>query len=169
MSTKRGGKKRKLTLMRGGRPKVLLIIGLVFSFLLASGTFARWSGFFSARQSNDDAATTQSLLPGSPSKEYVYAGSRLIPTEEPASTPGCTYSISPASQSFPSIGGTGTVAVTAGAGCSWTASSNVAWAHITSGASGSVSETLSGLMSQIGFRSRTTLPVSPAARSRMDL
>ena len=34
-------------------------------------------------------------------------------------------------------GGTGTVAVSAGAGCAWTASSNAAWVTVTSGASGS--------------------------------
>lgn len=48
----------------------------------------------------------------------------------------CTYSISPASQSFGAAGGTGSVGVTAGAGCNWTAASNDAWITITGGASG---------------------------------
>src|SRR5712692_2511240 len=48
----------------------------------------------------------------------------------------CTYSISPTSQSFTSAAGTSTVAVTAGAGCSWTTVSNAAWITITAGASG---------------------------------
>jgi hypothetical protein len=50
----------------------------------------------------------------------------------------CTYSIDPTSQSFPASGGTGTVTVTpSSSGCgAWTATSNVAWATITSGASG---------------------------------
>jgi M6 family metalloprotease-like protein len=49
----------------------------------------------------------------------------------------CTYSISPQSQSFSSAGGTATVSVTAGSGCSWTASSSAGWITVTSGASGS--------------------------------
>ena len=49
----------------------------------------------------------------------------------------CTYSISPTTQSFSSAAGSGTVNVTAGSGCSWTAASNAGWMSITSGASGS--------------------------------
>ena len=48
----------------------------------------------------------------------------------------CTYSISPTSQSFSSAGGTGRVTVTAPGGCSWTATENLDWVSITSGASG---------------------------------
>ncbi|MCW5980888.1 MAG: hypothetical protein KIT09_22595 [Bryobacteraceae bacterium] len=51
---------------------------------------------------------------------------------------GCTYGISPASNAVGAGGGTGSVAVTAGAGCAWTAvSNNGAWLTVTSGASGS--------------------------------
>ena len=53
---------------------------------------------------------------------------------KPASS--CTYSLSPQSQSFPASGGTGTVNVSAGTGCSWTASSNAAWVTLSSGVSG---------------------------------
>ncbi len=49
----------------------------------------------------------------------------------------CTYSISPTSASFASGGGTGSVSVTAGTGCSWTAVSNATFITITSGGSGS--------------------------------
>ncbi|HEY6390811.1 MAG TPA: malectin domain-containing carbohydrate-binding protein [Bryobacteraceae bacterium] len=48
----------------------------------------------------------------------------------------CTYSLSATSANFSSTGGTGSVNVTAPAGCSWNAASNVGWAHITGGASG---------------------------------
>jgi hypothetical protein len=48
----------------------------------------------------------------------------------------CNYSITPASQSFPSAGGTSSVAVTAPAGCSWSAASGASWVTVTSGASG---------------------------------
>jgi beta-propeller repeat-containing protein/BACON domain-containing protein/all-beta uncharacterized protein/S-layer family protein len=54
-----------------------------------------------------------------------------------AGTPGCTYNIAPNGQSFNSGGGTGSITVTAGAGCNWTATSNANFINITSGASGS--------------------------------
>jgi hypothetical protein len=49
----------------------------------------------------------------------------------------CTYSISTTNQNFDSIGGTGSVGVTAQSGCNWTVASNAGWITITSGASGS--------------------------------
>jgi len=49
----------------------------------------------------------------------------------------CSYAISPSSRSFGLSGGTGSVTVTAGSGCAWTASSNAGFVTITSGASGS--------------------------------
>jgi all-beta uncharacterized protein/S-layer family protein len=48
----------------------------------------------------------------------------------------CSYSILPAGQSFPSNGGTGSVAVTAGASCNWTAVSQDSFIIITSGIDG---------------------------------
>jgi hypothetical protein len=50
---------------------------------------------------------------------------------------GCTFSIAPTSANAAAGGGTGSVAVTAGAGCTWTAASNAPWLTVTSGASGS--------------------------------
>jgi len=55
---------------------------------------------------------------------------------------GCTYAVSPDTQAIPSSGGSGSVGVTAGAGCAWTASSGVPWITITSGAGGSGSGTV---------------------------
>src|SRR5204863_8329184 len=49
----------------------------------------------------------------------------------------CLATLSGTSSSVGSIGFTGVVSVTAGAGCGWTAVSNVAWLTITAGASGS--------------------------------
>ena len=49
----------------------------------------------------------------------------------------CTYSISPTKATYPKGGGSGSVAVTAGGGCSWTATSRVSWITIVGGASGS--------------------------------
>ena len=49
----------------------------------------------------------------------------------------CTYSVSPASRSIGSSGGSSTFSVTAPTGCAWTASSGTNWITITGGASGS--------------------------------
>lgn len=49
----------------------------------------------------------------------------------------CTYSIAPPSQNVDANANTGTVAVTAGTGCTWTATSGVPWLTITAGATGS--------------------------------
>jgi uncharacterized repeat protein (TIGR01451 family) len=49
---------------------------------------------------------------------------------------GCTYAIAPARHSFPARGGSGTVRVRAGGGCSWTAVSKTSWLTLTSGSSG---------------------------------
>jgi YVTN family beta-propeller protein len=51
--------------------------------------------------------------------------------------PQCSYSVSASSASFGAGGGTGSVNVVAPSGCSWGAASNVGWAQITGGASGS--------------------------------
>ena len=53
-----------------------------------------------------------------------------------ASTVPCTYAISPASATYPSGVGAGSVAVTAAPGCGWTATSNVSWIKVSGGSSG---------------------------------
>jgi N-acetylneuraminic acid mutarotase len=52
-------------------------------------------------------------------------------------TSPCAYTLNPNSQNFTVAGGTGTVNLTAGAGCVWTAVSQASWITITSGGSGS--------------------------------
>jgi hypothetical protein len=53
-----------------------------------------------------------------------------------AGTAPCMFSIMPPSQNAPDTASSGSVAVTAGSGCAWTATSNASWLTITSGASG---------------------------------
>jgi hypothetical protein len=48
----------------------------------------------------------------------------------------CTYAISPVSQSLDASGGAGTVSISTGSGCPWTAVKNVSWVIITSNDSG---------------------------------
>jgi Putative binding domain, N-terminal len=55
----------------------------------------------------------------------------------------CDYLVSPLSQSFTGSGGTGSLTVTAGVGCTWSATSNASFITITSGASGNGTGTIS--------------------------
>jgi len=64
------------------------------------------------------------------------AGQTFTVTQSAAPAP-CTYSIAPPSANFSRTGGPGSVQVTTGAGCPWTAVSNVTWITITGGANGS--------------------------------
>jgi hypothetical protein len=50
---------------------------------------------------------------------------------------GCSVSIAPSTQPVPVEGGAGSITVTAGGGCAWTAVSNLPWVTVTNGASGS--------------------------------
>ncbi len=72
---------------------------------------------------------------GAPRSGTMVVAGRVFTVTQDA--PACTYSISPTSANYTSAGGTGSVNVTAGAGCAWAAVSNAAWITITSGASGS--------------------------------
>ena len=56
------------------------------------------------------------------------------PSPDPA--PRCEYEIAPDGRSTPADGGTGSVEVRTTDGCTWTASSEVSWIAIVSGASG---------------------------------
>ena len=65
---------------------------------------------------------------------FVYTQTIQLTIQAPVA---CNYGISPTSAAFPSSGGTGTVAVSAGSGCTWTAIPSANWITISSGASGS--------------------------------
>lgn len=56
------------------------------------------------------------------------------PTEP---TPVCAYTISPASSTIATDGGSGTVTIAAASACAWTATASASWIAITSGGSGS--------------------------------
>jgi hypothetical protein len=46
---------------------------------------------------------------------------------------GCKYTIAPASQAFMTEGGSGSISVSSGAACAWTAASQVPWVTLTNG------------------------------------
>jgi hypothetical protein len=60
----------------------------------------------------------------------------FIVTQEGNGADACAYSISPRSIVAEPSGGTGSISITTGAGCSWEAVSNVSWITITSNCCG---------------------------------
>jgi glucose/arabinose dehydrogenase len=72
-----------------------------------------------------------------------------------AASSGCSFSISPTSKSFGTKGGTGSITVTADAGCAYTVLSNASWITVTSGAKGNGSGTVSYSVSSNGGGPRT--------------
>ena len=70
--------------------------------------------------------------------------------------PSCTYTLSPTSMTMGAAGGAGTVAVAAGSGCAWTATSGASWITATGGTSGSGPGTVSiSVAANAGTASRT--------------
>jgi hypothetical protein len=63
-------------------------------------------------------------------------------------------------QSIPLAGGNGTVTVTAGAGCTWTAVSNVPWITITNGASGNGNGTVSYTVASTGSKRSGSMTIA---------
>jgi hypothetical protein len=78
------------------------------------------------------------------------------------SSPPCTVSISPTTQSIAPGGGTGSVIVTAGPGCAWTAVDNATWISITAGSTGTGNGTVNySVMPDVTASARTaTLTVA---------
>jgi hypothetical protein len=81
-------------------------------------------------QANTATASRQGTL--------TVAGQTFTVTQAGASGgTSCSFTLSPTQADYGAAATTGAVNVTAGAGCNWTAVSNVTWISITSGASGS--------------------------------
>ena len=108
MSKKSSQRQSKVARPKLRNHKALIVAGLIISLLISSVVAARW-GTFSADDTTepDPPAPFQTQLPLA--KEYIYAGSRLIATEEPT----CSFSISPTCKTYIISGGAGTVSLTA--------------------------------------------------------
>ncbi|MCI0487450.1 MAG: BACON domain-containing protein, partial [Blastocatellia bacterium] len=135
--SKRKSRKRiKPAAATSGSRKKLSVIALIVALSLATLIAVGWPMLGSGTNSGVNPASPQSQP--TLSKEYIYAGGRLLATEEPpGGGPGCTFTINPTSQNFPAAGGSSNVGVSTQSGCAWTATSNALWISITSGASGS--------------------------------
>ena len=97
MSRKKPSKPRLMS-SRWRKRNVAIVSAVVLS-LFASWTLLAYSGALDPllrhRGRNASPAAVQSFNSNSPSKEYIYAGGRLVATEEPTSTSGCTPPTAP--------------------------------------------------------------------------
>jgi len=86
---------------------------------------------------NGQALLTLTANTGGERTGTVTIATRTFTVTQRAFVPACTYSIDPteANLSRPDAA-QGTVSVTAGAGCAWTATSNASWITVASGATG---------------------------------
>ncbi|MGH9936957.1 MAG: FG-GAP-like repeat-containing protein, partial [Blastocatellia bacterium] len=91
---------------------------------------------FANLQSGGDYAVTPSL--DNFSFEPASRGFNTLNADQEANfvAARCSYSLTPANQSFDAAGGTGAIMVTAPPRCPWTATPSASWIKITSGASG---------------------------------
>jgi len=72
-----------------------------------------------------------------------------------ASTTPCSYSLSPVQATVGGPGGNGSVTVSAGAGCAWTAQSNASWITLTGATSGSGQGVVTYNVASYGWPSKT--------------
>jgi hypothetical protein len=106
---------------------VLLSVTTAWTMLGYSSGLQTGSG---RKATNVQAPSPASFDANSPSKEYVYAGARLVAAES-------GYSISPTYQSFAGNGDSAVINVTAPSGANWSASTTAtSWITITSGSNG---------------------------------
>lgn len=75
-----------LPLRRARRHRIIALITVCL--LLASVALAHWRGFSPLPASTAPTAVNSNLSPANPAKEYIYAGGRLVATEEPQSSSG---------------------------------------------------------------------------------
>jgi hypothetical protein len=126
----------------GGKRRRLMVAATLIILIMAGGVLAQWTGVFSVPQKNSvktGELVPAGLDPNTPAaKEYVYAGGKLIATEEPqGSGSTCTYSLSQSSGSFDNTGGPGTFNVIASiSSCTWAATPNDSWITVTLGSTG---------------------------------
>jgi len=82
-----GSKSRKLVIALRDNQTILVAVTLALSLLAGVAVLARRIPSKTQSESAAHQVTPASLAPGSPSKEYIYAGGRLIATEEPSGAP----------------------------------------------------------------------------------
>jgi hypothetical protein len=120
----------------GGSGTIAVTAGEGCNWTASSG--AAWLTVVAAAGGSGNGAVAFSVAPnpGAARTAVIVVAAQTFTVNQAAAPAPCTYSIAPANASIGVLGGIGTVAVTAGAGCSWTANSTANWVTVTSGASG---------------------------------
>ena len=89
MCTKKTSRPRPMNSVRWRKRNLTIVIAVVLS-LFGSWTLLAYSGaldpLFRHKGRNAEPVAVQSFNSNSPSKEYIYAGGRLVATEEPATS-----------------------------------------------------------------------------------
>ena len=97
-------------------------------------TAAPWISVGGAGTGNGTVTyTVQPNTSGAQRSANIQVGNRAFAITQAGA---CAYSISPTDVTLGEAAGSGTVAVSTGAGCSWTASSGASWITVTAGSSG---------------------------------
>lgn len=76
---------------RHRRHKMIALVCLLLSLIGTGAAFAQWHGYGTVVL----AQNANNLAPNKPAKEYIYAGGRLLATEEPTPTPIVTPTATP--------------------------------------------------------------------------
>ena len=122
----------------GGSQAVTVTTGAGCPWTAASN--APWLSVGTASGTGSSVVVVTAAPTSGPSRtgNVTIAGQLLTVTQ----SPGCSFDVSPLSLTVDPAGGTRSVNVSTGSGCSWTASSNQPWVTITSNANGSGSGTV---------------------------
>ncbi len=101
-----------------------------------ASTEASWVTFTSSVNGKGSASVNFSVAAssGPPRTTTISVGNQQFSVTQSV---GCSYSISPTSQSVSPAGGRGTIAISTDSGCPWVAASNTPWIAIEGGNSGS--------------------------------
>jgi hypothetical protein len=103
----------------------------------AASTGASWIHTTSSGNGNGNVNyTVDANGTSSARSDIIFVAGQSFTVYQAAGTT-CSYSVSPTSSAYNSSGGSGTLTVTANAGCSWSATSDSGWLTVTSGTSGS--------------------------------
>ncbi|MGI8991213.1 MAG: TIGR03790 family protein [Bryobacteraceae bacterium] len=115
-------------------------------------------------------SVSSNLMPGNYAGTITLSGSGIavpavIPVSLTVTAAQCTYNIGSPGQSFGATGGNGSVAVSAGPGCAWSASSNAGWLTISDGGSGGGNGTVAFTVAANGSSVSRTGSLSIAGRT----
>jgi len=89
MSRKQANRQESRAFLTGQKYRVIIVIAVLASLAATGAILARTGaldGFFRQKGNKGKEVSTESFNSNSPSKEYVYAGGKLVATEEPATT-----------------------------------------------------------------------------------